>query len=277
MKVDFKKTGGPVYKRWLSTRIDISCPPHQGDVYERSRVEVKVSSVEGAGEGLYARVDLEPGMVVAYYNGLKMKAGEKSSAEFDTGYGIFIDFARTWKEKQNTEHMDIPARYQSIKDYSATLGHKVNHSFDPNMLFDVAEHPCYGRVPALRTLRRVRAGEELCAHYTMDMENAYDWYREAWEVYSTGGHQMERLEERVEIEEQVEDEVKDQLNLRNEELENLRNEEQMAETSTEHTHMGWMEQLEDKGYRSEDLMGGEQNDIDSGKYGEDRNQKATDR
>ena len=31
----------------------------------------------------------------------------------------------------------------------------------------------------------VKAGEELTVHYMMDMEDAPDWYMEAWDKYST--------------------------------------------------------------------------------------------
>ena len=75
-------------------------------------------------------------------------------------------------------------QYQKSSDYTATLAHKINHSFDPNSEFVSAQHPCYGRIPAVRTIRRVAKGEELLAHYGMDMETAFDWYQEAWRIHS---------------------------------------------------------------------------------------------
>ena len=31
--------------------------------------------------------------------------------------------------------LDIPPEYRSASNFSATLGHKVNHSFEPNVQF----------------------------------------------------------------------------------------------------------------------------------------------
>ena len=38
---------------------------------------------------------------------------------------------------------------------------------------------------SVTTLEMVKAGEELTVHYMMDMEDAPDWYMEAWDKYST--------------------------------------------------------------------------------------------
>ena len=66
--------------------------------------------MDGGGEGAYAKKDIPTGTVVAYYNGIKMKAGEKSPYD-ETGYAIFIG-----ENKKNLfgcktgEHMDIPPK-----------------------------------------------------------------------------------------------------------------------------------------------------------------------
>ena len=39
------------------------------------------------------------------------------------------------------------------------------------------------------TLQDVRQGEELTIHYTMDMEEASEWYLEAWEKFSIKSNQ----------------------------------------------------------------------------------------
>ena len=98
------------FKYWPSTREDIQCPPLQRDPYECTVLEVGESRVEGGGEGAYARKNLQPGTVVAYYNGLRFKSGEKSPFH-DTGYAIFVE----WNRKslygcKKGEHMDIPPK-----------------------------------------------------------------------------------------------------------------------------------------------------------------------
>ena len=39
------------------------------------------------------------------------------------------------------------------------------------------------------TLQDVRQGEELTIHYMMDMEDASEWYLEAWEKFSIKSNQ----------------------------------------------------------------------------------------
>ena len=37
---------------------------------------------------------------------------------------------------------------------------------------------------SVSTIEMVKSGEELTVHYMMDMENAPDWYLEAWDKHS---------------------------------------------------------------------------------------------
>ena len=85
--------------------------------------------------------------------------------------------------------MDIPPEYISIKNYKATLGHKINHSFDPNCRWDIIEHPVFGRIPRIVTIKDIKADEELTCHYMIDMEEAgesenFQWYIRQWEKES---------------------------------------------------------------------------------------------
>ena len=43
--------------------------------------------------------------------------------------------------------MDLPPDYRSYCQYSASLAHKLNHSFSPNCDWDNVYHPCLGLVP----------------------------------------------------------------------------------------------------------------------------------
>jgi histone-lysine N-methyltransferase SETD7 len=190
LEPEFKRKEEVVYRRWISTREDVVCPPHQPDVYEKRLVEVGMSLVEGGGEGLFAKEDIDEDILVAYYNGVRIKPGEEGVEE-DTGYSIYIDWGQTRSERIKSEHMDIPSKYQSSANYTSTMGHKVNHSFDPNCQFVVAVHPCFGRIPAVKTIKPVHRGDELLVHYFMDMEETYEWYREAWSRFTEQLRQAE--------------------------------------------------------------------------------------
>ena len=50
--------------------------------------------------------------------------------------------------------------------------------------FVSATHPRFGRVPALKTVRPVSAGEEILTHYKYDMALAPTWYTEAYRRFS---------------------------------------------------------------------------------------------
>merc|ERR1719378_623903 len=91
--------------------------------------------------------------------------------------------------KKVGEHMDLPPEFHSFQNYSTTSAHKLNHSFKPNCAWSNIQHPCYGFVPSVITLQDVRQGEELTIHYMMDMEEASEWYLEAWEKFSIKSNQ----------------------------------------------------------------------------------------
>ena len=119
----------------VSTHDVLSLQPLLCDVYEQDRVCVKKSLIENAGEGLFAKVDLEADEVASFYNGIRLSHDEVDS--------------RDWSENGNTLSLDentvidIPAEYASVDAYCATLGHKANHSKDPNCKYDVFYHPRY--------------------------------------------------------------------------------------------------------------------------------------
>ena len=56
----------------------------------------------------------------------------------------------------------------------------MNHSFNPNCEWRHAVHPCYGKIPAIATIKDVNKGDELFVHYGIDMEEAPDWYINSW-------------------------------------------------------------------------------------------------
>ena len=41
-------------------------------------------------------------------------------------------------------------------------------------------HPCYGKIPAIKTMDYLCEGEELFIHYGFDMDEAPQWYKDFW-------------------------------------------------------------------------------------------------
>lgn len=158
-----------------SNHDTIAGQPLQPDPYEQAYVCVKKSTIPGAGEGLFARVDLEEGQVVSFYNGTRL-----SHMEVDS---------RSWELNDNTISLDdtcvldVPKKFSDINNYAASLGHKANHSFQPNCQYDLFVHPRFGEIKCIRTLQEVNCGEELTCcydynHYKPDDNTADmpEWY-----------------------------------------------------------------------------------------------------
>jgi len=74
--------------------------------------------------------------------------------------------------------MNIPEEFVSLKNYCATLGHKMNHSFTPNCYEWFFDHPRFGVIPCEKATRFIKAGEELFLDYEYDPYNCPRWFRE---------------------------------------------------------------------------------------------------
>ena len=83
-------------------------------------VEVRASSVSGAGEGVFMRRGVEADTVVSFYNGVRL--GDAGSDDWDEcSYRIFITKE---EEEGDQDLLDIPAHLRDVSHYCATLAHK---------------------------------------------------------------------------------------------------------------------------------------------------------
>ena len=161
---------GPIYSYQPSDNLRLKVDFQQQDPYERDRVECRVSGLENAGEGVFAVTDIAEDTVACFYHGLYLLPGQASSDE-NSDYQIYLD----WCAAPHSPALDIPA--EAYTQYKASLGHKVNHSWQPNCIYTKFQHPVFGHTAlAIRTIRRVGKGEELTAHYRYDPEACPDWY-----------------------------------------------------------------------------------------------------
>lgn len=51
------------------------------------------------------------------------------------------------------ECVDVPPAMNSTGVYCATLGHKANHSFTNNCIYEPCWHPRFGHIKMLRAVR----------------------------------------------------------------------------------------------------------------------------
>ncbi|KAG8592708.1 hypothetical protein GDO81_000597 [Engystomops pustulosus] len=168
---------GKVYSFDKSTSSCISTSPLLPDPYELDRVYVAVSMISNAGEGLYTKVSVEPRTVMSFYNGVRITHQEVDS--------------RDWSQNGNTISLDdetvidVPDPYYMTNKYCASLGHKANHSFSPNCMYDTFVHPRFGPIKCIRTIRAVEKDEELTVAYGynhnsagMNGPEAPEWYQQ---------------------------------------------------------------------------------------------------
>ena len=71
--------------------------------------------------------------------------------------------------------MDIPEDMRLTSQYRASLGHKVQHSFQPNCEFWEVTHPVFGYIPCVRTLQPLSGGEELTVNYNYMLDDCPPW------------------------------------------------------------------------------------------------------
>lgn len=73
--------------------------------------------------------------------------------------------------------LDIPEKFRGLNQYSASLAHKSNHSFEPNAEFCPFHHPRFGNIPALKTTKSLKAGSEILVNYRYSFDSAPPWYK----------------------------------------------------------------------------------------------------
>ncbi|KAL0974232.1 hypothetical protein UPYG_G00217470 [Umbra pygmaea] len=146
------------------------------------RVFVAESLIPGGGEGLFAKMDVEADVVMAFYNGVRITHSEVDGRDWSlNGNTISLD--------EDTV-IDVPPPFHQTDRYCASLGHKANHSFTPNCKYDPFVHPRFGPIKCVRSIRQVQKNEELTVAYGYDHEpsgksgpEAPDWYKKELQAF----------------------------------------------------------------------------------------------
>jgi len=90
-----------------------------------------------------------------------------------------------WKYKHNLSgchiSIDIAPEFGPTSQFQGTLGHKVNHKFDPNTrLYISYESARFGLINAIKTRVPIKKGEEFFASYGYAMTSSPKWYRDLY-------------------------------------------------------------------------------------------------
>jgi len=146
------------YKEDISNSHTISKQPLVPDIFEEQRVYVAESVLANAGFGLFARRDFVAGDLLSFYNGVRLSDHEsrlrkehRRSTYRIQGWGDTI--------------LDIPKVYTNLRNYTATLGHKINHSKKNNAEFSLYKHPRFGEIIGVYATKTIKAGMEVFVNY----------------------------------------------------------------------------------------------------------------
>ena len=168
----YSKPCGPFFCHDPASSVRICSQPLLEDPWERSMVEVRPSSLEQAGEGLFAKEDLPAKTIIALFAGVKLKtstlaAQNRARSDYRIRLNADLD-------------LDIPHECLSTSVYKATLAHKANHSFVPNATFDLMEHPRFGLIRALSSTVDIAKDEEILVNYNLGLAKGPAWYKLLW-------------------------------------------------------------------------------------------------
>ncbi|CAE7892516.1 SETD7, partial [Symbiodinium microadriaticum] len=132
------------------------------DLLELERVTVSQSRLKEDMEGLFAKGPLRAGELCSWYNGLRCSHEEVNERDWClNGMTITLD---------NETVLDVPVQFASTDVFRACLGHKANHRKPNNAKYDVFDHPRFGLIKAIRAVRDIAAGEEICCDYGYEGE-----------------------------------------------------------------------------------------------------------
>jgi len=105
--------------------------------------------------------------------------------------------------------IDIPAEFESTKRFQGTIGHKVNHKFDPNSIYIVFDSPRYGIINALQSKIEIKQDEEFFANYGYQPESAPNWYIDLFLEFAKENVVGEEILQRYKITKQMREQLRE--------------------------------------------------------------------
>lgn len=169
----FSKPQGLVYEYEEPSRKVMAKNPLVREPWESRRVEVKPSTLPQGGDGLFAKEKLSRHTVVALYNGIRLNT---RSILLEQKFGH-----SDYRVRLNAEtDLDLIKGHESVDVYCATLAHKANHSFEPNVEWILFEHPRFGIIRGMRAMVDINAGDEILVNYSINLADSPEWYRVVW-------------------------------------------------------------------------------------------------
>ena len=113
--------------------------------------------------------DVLPNTVMAFYAGVKV-FDENALFHENMTLNEAENVHKNFMSYSDVYTLDIPPGMDDIVKYRATLAHKAQHSFTPNVEFDYFEHPRFGHIRCLISNTFIKKGEEIFVNYEYDIQ-----------------------------------------------------------------------------------------------------------
>merc|ERR1711902_21169 len=154
-----------------------------GDPLDKRYINVgKCGTFENAGEGAFAKEDVPALTIYAIYSGRTFTGQDEfklmKSQNISEGVWMYRHNVAVCDKK-----LDIPEEYGSMEKYTGSLGHKVNHKFEPNSDYITFDSARFGMIIALRARIDIAKGEEFFASYGYPISVNLPWYNKLYEEH----------------------------------------------------------------------------------------------
>jgi len=164
------------------------------DPYESTLVDVRKSTVKGAGQGVFLTNSVSANTTLAYFNGFRLSKADVFSWNPFKKTSVYLvetsaepgkDINDFWRGKE-AEFLDITPEAADWNKYQASAGHKINHSSKNNGAYTECVHPIFGKILCFYSLKDLPEGTELFTRYEVALDR--DGMKKALKVALELGH-----------------------------------------------------------------------------------------
>ena len=193
----FGQPRGPIYHYEEPTNTTFGDQPHVRDPLDNKYLYLKDSNTfDTAGEGAFAAMDIPASTVFVLYGGMlynseqnKILQKKLESMKVNHGWGWdHPEAVAQWKYKHTLLGcdiaIDIAPEFGPTSEFQGTLGHKINHKFDPNTRYIAYESARFGLINAIKTIYPIKKDEEFFASYGYSMTKSPKWYRDLYRQFA---------------------------------------------------------------------------------------------
>ena len=142
----------------------------------------------------FAKIDIPAYTTITLYSGYKLSRNETEQFNYEAFKLLDVKNETDVKDPQRwiaTKYhggvqecgftITIPHWLGATSHYRATLGHKLNHQFEPNCEYGgKLDSPRFGFIRAFHTNKDIKKGEELFISYGYPVESGPPWYTELY-------------------------------------------------------------------------------------------------